>query len=76
MSILEIVIPTVLFIALVILRAEGVRCHVMSFEACLTSFSSGGEQFNPVYRNESTYPKDAYPVYFCKAMASAARDGS
>ena len=28
MSILEIVIPTVLFIALVILRAEGMSCHI------------------------------------------------
>ena len=36
----------------------------------------GGEQFNPVYRNESTYPKDSFPSYFCKAMAKEAKDGA
>ena len=78
MSILEIVIPTVLFIALVILRAEGMYVIVFILIYIYTHLflQIGGEQLNPVYQNESTYPKDAYPVYFCKAMASAAQDGS
>ena len=52
MSILEIVIPTVLFMALVALRNEG------------------GEDFNPVLVNETTYSKDNHPTYFCKALGS------
>ena len=35
----------------------------------------GGEDFNPVYRNETIFPKDTYPSYFCKAMAAIASDG-
>ena len=50
MSILEILIPTVLFFALVIMKTEG------------------GEAFSPVYKNETTYPKDTYPEYFCKSL--------
>jgi len=58
MSILEIVIPTILFMAIVALRAEG------------------GERLNPVFMNETTYPKEIYPLYFCKALATTATNGT
>ena len=73
MSILEIVIPTVLFMALVALRAEGTSPQSgLSWTLLL---SLGGEDFNPVFKNETTYPKEIYPSSFCKAMAATASDG-
>jgi len=58
MSILEIVIPTILFMAIVALRAEG------------------GENLNPVSKNQTTFQKDIFPLYFCKALATTATNGS
>ena len=72
MSILEIVIPTVLFMALVALRAEGTYPQGYTENSLL---SLGGEDFNPVFKNETTYPKEIYPSSFCKAMAATASDG-
>ena len=72
MSILEIVIPTVLFMALVALRAEGTYPQGYPENSLL---SLGGEDFNPVFKNETTYPKEIYPSSFCKAMAATASDG-
>ena len=72
MSILEIVIPTVLFMALVALRAEGeaIWWFLLRSDPNLSD-CLGGEDFNPVYKNETTFSKDIYPVSFCKAMAKA-----
>ena len=73
MSILEIVIPTVLFMALVALRAEGES--LLRNDETAWSLCEGGETFNPVFKNESNYPKEIYPYYFCNAMAATVSDG-
>ena len=74
MSILEILIPTVLFMALVVLRAEGdILYSFMSYTKLILLFS-GGESFNPVYKNETKYEKEIYPIYFCKTLAKTVQD--
>ena len=75
MSILEIVIPTVLFMALVALRAEGESLSLLRNDETAWSLYEGGETFNPVFKNESNYPKEIYPYYFCNAMAATVSDG-
>ena len=77
MSILEILIPTVLFMALVVLRAEG-KFYIKIYFFIHYQFSlyAGGEDFNPIYKNATTYKRDAFPSYFCKALTESVTNGS
>ena len=48
---------------------------IISPQITLSLIPLGGETFNPVFKNQTTYPKEIYPFYFCKAMAATASDG-